>query len=52
MLWEYTDDYGLLKLDRSTTPPTIATTKRFHFMSPVRRANAAQWQGAFSEQLA
>ena len=32
LLWEYTDDYGLLDLDRKATPPTITPTKRFHFM--------------------
>ena len=32
LLWEYTDDYGILKIDRSTNPPTVTPTKRYFFM--------------------
>ncbi|MGC4106202.1 MAG: hypothetical protein QM753_07580 [Thermomicrobiales bacterium] len=45
LLWEYTEDYGFVDVDKSKTPAVLTPTKRFHFLQQFAANTPRDGQG-------
>lgn len=45
LLWEYTEDYGFVNVDKSKTPPVLTPTKRFYLLRQFATSTPRNAQG-------